>query len=484
MTDEDDYFQLRDEQLRRRLSREHGLSRRDLLRLGASGSLLLAAGSSGLVARAGAQAPPAPSPIVKPLPPEWFIPLGTNAEMRWEAMHGQGYTTPNERFFVRNHTSTPLIDPATWRLRVFGSGLRDQRAIELGLRELRRLPSRSRHRVRRVRRQRPQLLRQPAGHAGRGHRSGSSARSASRAGAACRCARCSSAPGSRAARSTSCRQGLDAPVVAGGADQGHVRRPLPIEKALDDALLAYEMNGEPLPPDHGSPLRLVVPGWVGIASIKWLGQHRGRRPAALLALEHDAVPHGRAGLPGRLAAARPPSRSRAPSSCPSARTLPAGRAATCCTAARGRATRRSGASRCSIDGRARALATGAPARPEPAARLGALGGRAGRRRAPGGYELLRARDRRAPARRSPTTVPFNTGGYQFWAVVRHPVSVTAGVRATHEAGGHAGSAQPLSYRPSRLMTATIAPIDPPVSRTLPSLGVCVLRYASWGAAGL
>ena len=110
MTDEADYFQLRDEQLRRRLSREHGLSRRDLLRLGASGSLLLAAGPSGLVARAGAQAQPASSPIVKPLPPEWFIPLGTNAEMRWEAMQGQGYLTPAERFFVRNHTSTPLID--------------------------------------------------------------------------------------------------------------------------------------------------------------------------------------------------------------------------------------------------------------------------------------------------------------------------------------------------------------------------------------
>ena len=67
-------------------------------------------------------------------------------------------------------------------------------------------------------------------------------------------------------------QGLDATVVSGGIDQGHVRRPLPVDKALDDVLLAYEMNGRPLPPDHGFPVRLVVPGWVGIASIKWLGQ--------------------------------------------------------------------------------------------------------------------------------------------------------------------------------------------------------------------
>ena len=59
--------------------------------------------------------------------------------------------------------------------------------------------------------------------------------------------------------------------MTGGVDYGPVRRPFPIEKALDDALLAWGMNGEPLLPDHGYPLRLVLPGWVGIASIKWLG---------------------------------------------------------------------------------------------------------------------------------------------------------------------------------------------------------------------
>jgi DMSO/TMAO reductase YedYZ molybdopterin-dependent catalytic subunit len=67
-------------------------------------------------------------------------------------------------------------------------------------------------------------------------------------------------------------QGLDPNWVTGGVDLGPVRRPLPVRKALSDVLLAYEMNGEPLPPDHGFPVRLVVPGWVGIASIKWLGQ--------------------------------------------------------------------------------------------------------------------------------------------------------------------------------------------------------------------
>jgi len=45
--------------------------------------------------------------------------------MRWEAMRGQGYHVPTERFFVPNHTSTPRIDPLTYRLEVFGRGLRN-----------------------------------------------------------------------------------------------------------------------------------------------------------------------------------------------------------------------------------------------------------------------------------------------------------------------------------------------------------------------
>ena len=35
-------------------------------------------------------------------------------------------------------------------------------------------------------------------------------------------------------------------------------------------LLAYEMNGAPLPPQHGFPLRLLVPGWYGMTNVKWL----------------------------------------------------------------------------------------------------------------------------------------------------------------------------------------------------------------------
>jgi sulfane dehydrogenase subunit SoxC len=56
-----------------------------------------------------------------------------------------------------------------------------------------------------------------------------------------------------------------------GEIEQEYQRSLPVEEALaDDLLLAYEMNGEPLPPQHGFPLRLVVPGWYGMTNVKWL----------------------------------------------------------------------------------------------------------------------------------------------------------------------------------------------------------------------
>ena len=56
--------------------------------------------------------------------------------------------------------------------------------------------------------------------------------------------------------------------VEGGERQTY-ERSLPIAEA-ENALLAYEMNGAPLPPQHGFPLRLVVPGWYGMQNVKWL----------------------------------------------------------------------------------------------------------------------------------------------------------------------------------------------------------------------
>lgn len=59
--------------------------------------------------------------------------------------------------------------------------------------------------------------------------------------------------------------------LSGDPDKSPLSRGLPIEKALtDNVLIAFEMNGEPLHPLNGSPMRLVVPGWPGSCSQKWL----------------------------------------------------------------------------------------------------------------------------------------------------------------------------------------------------------------------
>ena len=58
-----------------------------------------------------------------------------------------------------------------------------------------------------------------------------------------------------------------------GGDEQAFQRALALEEAMrGEVLLAYEMNGAPLPPQHGFPLRLVVPGWYGMTNVKWLSR--------------------------------------------------------------------------------------------------------------------------------------------------------------------------------------------------------------------
>ncbi len=69
--------------------------------------------------------------------------------------------------------------------------------------------------------------------------------------------------------------------VEGGEEQAY-ERSVPLDELVAcGALLAYEVNGVPLPPQHGFPLRLVVPGWYGMTSVKWLSR------VSLLAAPHD-----------------------------------------------------------------------------------------------------------------------------------------------------------------------------------------------------
>jgi DMSO/TMAO reductase YedYZ molybdopterin-dependent catalytic subunit len=66
-------------------------------------------------------------------------------------------------------------------------------------------------------------------------------------------------------------EGADHGTPAGASGPIAYARSLPLDRALHpDTLLAYAMNGEPLLPEHGAPLRLLVPGWYGMASVKWL----------------------------------------------------------------------------------------------------------------------------------------------------------------------------------------------------------------------
>ncbi|HEX6358424.1 sulfite oxidase [Actinophytocola sp.] len=214
-------------------------------------------------------------PIVKPLPAETFDVHGTNAETRWGALAGTGNLVPIDRFFVRNHTRTPLLSADTWRLQLFGTGLRGaptaDNPVEFSYQDLLYLPAET------------VTARIECAGNGRSFYTTQQNQTVSgtpwRLGAVgvarwrgVRLATVLERAGLRASAVDVLPQGLDPDFVAGGVNLGPVRRPLPVRKALEDVLIAYEMNGEPLPPDHGFPARLVVPDWIGIASIKWLGR--------------------------------------------------------------------------------------------------------------------------------------------------------------------------------------------------------------------
>lgn len=245
-------------------------SRRTLLRSAAVIGGALATHALAPLGRALAGAPA----ILKPLPADQFVDFGTNAEMRWDSVDPRQYLTPQSRLFVRNHTTTPTIDASTYTLALYGDGLRRPRTadapIRLSLRDLKRLPRAATVTTHEC--------------TGNGRSFFASQQGASVSGTAWKLGAVGAVrwegvrlrdvlrhvgidPAAVSVQAT----GLDPSYATGGVDYGAVRRPFPIGKALDDALLAWGANGEPLLPDHGYPLRLVLPGWIGIASIKWLG---------------------------------------------------------------------------------------------------------------------------------------------------------------------------------------------------------------------
>lgn len=238
-----------------------GLSRRQFLHLLAAGAGA-AATVNLLSSRRKAVAAEADQAIIKPAPPELFLQSGSNLEMRWEAMYNRGYLVPNELFFVRNNSPVvPRLEPATWRLQVEGSGVSRPRSFSYD--ELLAMPSIA--------------VICALECAGNGRNFFQASHGKKIAGTPWNLGGIGVAEWTGVPlREVLERAGVKRTardVMPEGLDEKQVKRPMSIEKALAaDTLLVYAMNGQPLPPDHGFPLRVLVPGWVGIAHIKWVGR--------------------------------------------------------------------------------------------------------------------------------------------------------------------------------------------------------------------
>jgi sulfane dehydrogenase subunit SoxC len=259
LRDEVTYDDARRDEFVWRRAREMGMSRRRFLAYLAAGGAAVALGR-GLTRAVRADAAPAPL-VVKPTPPELFYPFGSNFEMRWENMTGRGYLVPNELFFIRNHSRTPRIDPATWRLRVEGTGV--ARPLDLTYDDILSMPDIS--------------VRRYVECAGNGRSFFELQYNRRAQGTQWRLGAVGVAEWTGVPlREILARAGLKSTavdVMPEGTDDLRVRRPMSIAKALEpDTLLVYAMNGHPLPPDHGFPARVLVPGWIGVASVKWVGR--------------------------------------------------------------------------------------------------------------------------------------------------------------------------------------------------------------------
>jgi DMSO/TMAO reductase YedYZ molybdopterin-dependent catalytic subunit len=173
------------------------------------------------------------------------------------------YFTPNENFYVRSNFPTPNVSDDAWRLRVGGAV--DQH-LDFTLADLLSMP--------------PRELPVTLECAGNGRTGFSPLPQGEPWGVgAVATAIWRGVPLSflleRAGLSASAVEvlfeGGDRGVPSSGLGEVPFARSLPLAKALHpDTLLAYEMNGAPLPREHGGPVRLLVPGWYGMASVKWL----------------------------------------------------------------------------------------------------------------------------------------------------------------------------------------------------------------------
>jgi len=201
-------------------------------------------------------------PIVKPTPEESFVLHGTeNAETRFERLAEVEYVTPNALFYVRSHGATPTLDARTWSLKVEGPAV--AKAVELTLEDLGAMPQRT--------------FVRSIDCAGTGRRFFEDLMGRKAEGDPWRLGAYGIAEWTGVALADIlARCGVRESAVdvsAAGLDAVKFERPIPIAKAMEpDTLVALTMNGAPLPADHGFPARLIVPGWIGAANVKWLGR--------------------------------------------------------------------------------------------------------------------------------------------------------------------------------------------------------------------
>lgn len=163
-----------------------------------------------------------------------------------------GIITPNGLHYERHHAGVPQIDPALHRLMVHGL---TRRSLIFTMDELRQFPSES-HIYFMECSGNPSFL-PPWG------------KTAAEVAGLVSGAQWTGVPLRAVLAHIGVKPGAKW-VIAEGADGAGMTRSIPIEKCMDDVLLAYSQNGERLRPEQGYPLRLFVPGFEGNMSIKWL----------------------------------------------------------------------------------------------------------------------------------------------------------------------------------------------------------------------
>jgi len=186
-----------------------------------------------------------------------------NLEMPFGSL--DGFITPVDRFFVRSHFPVPQIDVQTWRLKVEGEV---GTPLELTYDEVTKMESRTVTVTMECAGNGRAFLTPPAsGTPWEGGAVGTAEWTGVLLTEVLRRARLR--PSARDVIFEGADRGeIDDP--AGPTGNVHYARSLPLQKASADVLLAFKMNGALLTPAHGAPLRVIVPGWYGMASVKWL----------------------------------------------------------------------------------------------------------------------------------------------------------------------------------------------------------------------